>query len=219
MTTEAMHIYGPSFSNFVRSVMLVCEEKNTPYSVGFEVAGKAVEFKGEQHLKWHPFGKIPVLIENPSQQDKLTLPETASICRYLDADKALQPSNSKEYAHHDALCAVISIDIDKILVREYLMEFAFPKGEDNSVRFDVVNKLQAKVAATLTVIENILNKDNSLSAEQFSIADALLVPMLHYLSCLPAEYSLIADFPNIKQYLAKLMIRPSCQKVLIAKKL
>ncbi len=65
----------------------------------------------------------------------------------------------------------------------------------------------------------MLNKGNSLSAEQLSIADALLVPMLHYLSCLPAEYSLIADYPNIKQYLAKLMTRPSCQKVLIAKKL
>ncbi len=219
MTTEATHIYGPSFSNFVRTVMLICEEKNIPYTVGFEVAGKDIPFKGEQHLKWHPFGKIPVLIENKPQADIFTLPESASICRYLDSDRRLQPSNSLEYAHHDALCALISIDIDKVLVREYLLEFAFPKGENKSVRFDIVNKVQPKATATLAMIEEMLDEVNSLTAEQFTIADALLTPILHYISCLPAGYNLIGDYPKIKQYLAKLMTRASCQKVLTAKKL
>jgi glutathione S-transferase len=219
MTKESIHIYGPTFSNFVRTVMLVCEEIHLSYSVGFEVNGDNVAFKGEQHLKWHPFGKIPVLLENQSQQPELILPETASICRYLDTNKALQPSNNLEYARHDALCALISIDIDKILVREYLLEFAFPKGEDKSVRFDVVNKVQPKAVATLAIIEKMLNEDNALSAEQFTIADALLVPMLHYISCLPAGYNLLPDFPKLEQYLAKLMTRESCKKVLLAKKL
>jgi len=217
MTTETIHIYGPSFSNFVRTVMLVCEEKNIPHSVGFEVAGKNIPFKGEQHLNWHPFGKIPVLIENKSQEDVFILPETASICRYLDTDKTLQPSNSLEYARHDALCALISIDIDKVLVREYLLEFAFPKGENNSIRFDVVNEIQPKAAATLAIIEKMLNEENSLSAEQFTIADALLVPILHYLSGLPTGYNLLPDYPKAEQYLAKLMARPSCKNILLAK--
>ncbi len=216
---DNIHIYGPSFSNFVRTVMLVCEEKNITHNVGFEVAGKEVAFKGEQHLKWHPFGKIPVLIEAKEKEDELVLPETASICRYLDADNTLQPSNSFEHARHDALCALISIDIDKVLVREYLMEFAFPKGENKSVRFDVVDNLKAKVSATLAIIEKMLNEENSLSAEQFTIADALLVPMLHYLSGLPSGYNLLPDYPKVEQYLAKLMVRPSCQKVLVAKEL
>jgi len=219
MTTEAIHIYGPSFSNFVRSVMLVCEEKNISHSVGFEVAGKNIPFKGGQHLKWHPFGKIPVLIENELQGNVFTLPETASICRYLDSDKTLQPSNRLEHARHDALCALISIDIDKVLLREYLLEFAFPKGENNSVRFDVVAKVQPKVAATLAVIEKRVNEDSALSSEQFTIADALLAPMLHYISCLPAGYNVLPDYPALEQYLAKLMTRASCQKVLVAKKL
>ena len=219
MTTEAIHIYGPSFSTFVRTVMLVCEEKKISHSVGFEVAGTTIPSKSEQHLKWHPFGKLPVLLENKTQQPELILPETSSICRYLDADKTLQPSDSLDYARHDALCALISIDIDKILVREYLLEFAFPKGEDNSVRVNVVSKIQPKVAATLALIEKMLNEDNSLSAEQFTIADALLAPMLHYLSCLPAGYNLIPDYPNVKQYLAKLMTRESCKKVLLSKRL
>jgi len=216
---EAIHIYGPTFSNFVRTVMLACEEKEINYSVGFEVNGNNVDFKGEQHLKWHPFGKIPVLLENNPQQTQFVLPETASICRYLDNDKQLQPSDGLAYAQHDALCAHITIDIDKVLVREYLLEFAFPKGENNSVRFDVIAKVQPKVATTLATIEKILNEDNALSSEQFTIADALLAPMLHYISCLPAGYNVLPDYPALEQYLAKLMTRASCQKVLIAKKL
>ena len=214
MTAETIHIYGPSFSNFVRTVMLVCEEKKLAYSVGFEVAGKEVAFKSEQHLGLHPFGKIPVLLDKG-----LVLPETASICRYLDADKTLQPDNSLAFARHDALCALISIDIDKILVREYLLEFAFPKGENNSVRFDVVKEVQPKVATTLAIIEKMLDEENSLSSEQFTIADALLAPILHYISCLPAGFNLLTDFPKVEQYLADLMTRPSCQKVLLAKNL
>ncbi len=167
----------------------------------------------------HPFGKIPVLIENKPKQPELVLPETASICRYLDSDKQLQPTSSIGYAHHDALCALILIDIDKVLVREYLLEFAFPKGENNNVRLEVVNDIKPKVVATLIIIEKMLNEENALSAEQFTLADALLAPMLHYISCLPAGFNLITNYPKVEQYLADLMTRPSCQKVLLAKKL
>ena len=218
MTIKPVHIYGPTFSNFVRTIMLVCEEKQIAYTVGFEIDGSEVTFKGEQHLNWHPFGKIPVLLES-KPETKLALVETASICRYLDPDKQLQPSNSQSYAKHDALCALISIDIDKVLVREYLLEFAFPKGENKTIRFNVVKEVQSKATATLGIIEKMLNEDTALSSQEFTIADALLAPMLHYISNLPAGFNLIADFPKVEQYLADLMTRPSCQKVLIAKKL
>ncbi len=218
MTAKPVHIYGPIFSNFVRTVMLVCEEKQRTYTIGFEVDGTEVPFKGEEHLSWHPFGKIPVLLTN-QEHLQLAIPETASICRYLDTDKTLQPNNSFEHAQHDALCALISIDIDRVLVREYLLEFAFPKGEGNNVRFDIVKEAQPKVAAMLAIIEKMLGEENALSAPEFSIADALLAPMLHYISCLPAGFNLLVDFPKVEQYLAVLMTRASCQKILLSKKL
>ncbi|KGJ97490.1 glutathione S-transferase family protein [Colwellia psychrerythraea] len=218
MIANPVHIYGPSFSNFVRTVMLICEEKQLTYTVGFEVAGHEIPFKGEKHLNWHPFGKVPVLLVT-QQAAELAIPETASICRYLDGNNDLQPSNNLEYVLHDALCALISIDIDKVLVREYLLEFAFPKGKDNSVRFDVVKSVQAKVATTLAIIEKKLAEKNALTCKQFTIADALLAPMLHYISCLPAGYNLLTDYPKIEKYLADLMTRSSCKKVLTSNRL
>ena len=139
--------------------------------------------------------------------------------KITSTDKQLQPNQSQDYARHDALCALISIDVDRVLVREYLLEFAFPKGENNTVRFDVVKEVQPKAAATLAIIEQMLNEKTALSSQEFTIADALLAPMLHYISCLPAGFNLITDYPKVEKYLADLMTRPSCQKVLITKKL
>ena len=147
MSNKPVHIYGPSFSNFVRTVMLVCEEKKISYTVGYEVNGTEIASKSDEHLNLHPFGKLPALIT-----DDLILPETASICRYLDmhfnehSEIQLQPKNPEEKAYHDSLCAIISIDIDKALMRDYLLEFAFPKGEDGNIRFEKVKKYQPQVA-------------------------------------------------------------------------
>jgi len=220
MQKKTVQIYGPSFSNFVRTVMLVCEEKQILYSVGFEVNGSEVNYKSEEHFNLHPFGKLPVLIDG-----ELTLPETASICRYLDANfnentkTQLQPSNPVDKARHDALCATISIDIDKVLIRDYLLEFAFPKGENGQVRLEKVTQAQPQVAKTLNVIAGLLESHQEmLTGKDLTIADALLAPMLAYLSGLPAGFNLLPDYPTVEDYLAKLMKNTSCQKILLAKK-
>jgi glutathione S-transferase len=209
MTTRHVHIYGASFSNFVRSVMLVCENNSINYTTGFELAGKEAPFKGEQHFLLHPFGKFPVLLEGD-----LALPETATICRYLDPDKKLQPINLPEVAMHDAFCALISIDIDKALVRDYLIEFAFPKGENNAVRLDIVKSAIPKASKALKVIAEQLEKTGVIGGEQLTIADMLLAPMLAYLSSLPQDFNLLPNYPTVAAYLTKLMGHPSCQKVL-----
>ena len=218
MSNKPVHIYGPSFSNFVRSVMLICEEKKIDYTLGFEINGKEIAFKSEQHFNLHPFGKLPILLDG-----ELVLPETASICRYLDAkftdsNVQLQPSNSASIARHDALCAIISIDIDKALVRDYLLEFAFPKGENGNVRIEKITQAQPQVAKALGIVSNLIsNNKDMIATEDFSIADALLAPMLAYLSGLPQGYNLLPDYPIVEQYLVQLMTRSSCQKVLLAK--
>jgi glutathione S-transferase len=214
MTTRQVHIYGPSFSNFVRSVMLVCEENQINYTVGFEIDGKEVAFKSEQHFELHPFGKIPVLIEDNLLENRLVLPETASICRYLDQNKNLQPTDVLEEAKHDAFCALVSINIDKALIRDYLIEFAFPKGENNQVRLDVAKKAIPQVVTALEVITKQLEKPGVIGGEQMTIADILLAPMLAYLSGLAEGFNLLPNYPSVQVYLDKLMTHESCQKIL-----
>ena len=208
-----VQIYGPSFSNFVRTLMLLCEEHNIIYSTGFELDEEKIEFKGEKHFALHPFAKLPVL-----KHGDFILPETASIARYLLKTfvKTGNDTSIEQEAKIDAFSALASLYIDKAIVRDYILEFAFPKGEQGEVRLSVAKEAQSQVNEALSVISQTLADDNILNGKQLTIADMLLAPMLHYLSCLPKEFNLLPQHPKVEQYLTSLMARASCQKVLVA---
>lgn len=206
-----IHIFGPQFSTFVRSVQLCCEEKGIAYTVGTQVNGEQIAFKGEQHFNWNPFGKVPVLLHGDRH-----LIETASICRYLDAafdGPALQPDDPWLRAQVDQWAATLSLYIDQILVRDYLLEFAFPKGEDGTVRMDRVREAEPEVKHTLALLETQLGNSRYLVTDSFTIADAIAAPMLDYIFNLPAAEALTAQTPLLKTYLQRLRQRPSGNRV------
>jgi len=209
-----VHIYGEKMSNFVRTVMIVCEYKSIPFTYGFSIKDKAVAFKSEQHMELHPYGKIPVLLD----QD-FSLAETSSICRYLDnnfAGPKVQFEQAKQAAYHDAFCAIASIDIDKAILRDFLVEFAFPKGENGTVRMDVVKAAIPNVHNALSVIGKELASNNQvINGDQLSIADALLAPMLQYINTVTRDFNLLTEHPEVEAYLEKLMDFDCCKKVLL----
>lgn len=211
---HSLQIYGPSFSNFVRTVMLICEENNVAYSTGFEFDGNTVEFKSKQHQALHPYCKLPIV-----KHGDFTLSETASICRYIQTTFSSNTTDCsiEKTATIDAFSAIVSIYIDKAIIRDYVIEFAFPKGENGEVRLDVAKEAQPAVRQALTAIDNELCLGNILNGSNLTIADALLAPMLHYISTLPVGFNLLSEFPQVNEYLINLMTRPSCSKVLIAK--
>ena len=211
-TTNKVHIYGPDFSTFVRSVMLICEELGVAYTTGFSANGKAIEFKSDDHFKLHPYGKLPILLH-----DELVLPETTSICRYLQdnfSDTKTHWTSAQLAAEHDAFCAIIALYIDKAIVRDYLLEFVFPKGENKQVRMDVVQSNRSALQRALEIIEVEINRGKLLGTDKFTIADALVMPMLQYLTTLPAEVNCLEGFNAIKNYVERSMQRASCKKVL-----
>ncbi|WP_027856807.1 glutathione S-transferase family protein [Marinobacterium jannaschii] len=212
--TRSVHIFGPQFSSFVRSVQLCCEEKGISYSLGLEVGGKEIGFKSEEHFALHPFGKIPVLIDG----DRV-LCETASICRYLDTEfdgPALQPEAPEQRALVDQWCALLSIYVDKALVRDYLLEFAFPKGEGGTVRMDKVAEAQPAVLEALTLVAGQLDSKAYLMGNQLTLADLIIAPQLDYIAALPHGAELIAPDSALAAYVERLSQRESGQKVLKA---
>ncbi len=208
-----VHILGPQFSTFVRSVMLCCEEQGVSYSHGYTIDGREIESKGEEHLKLHPFGKLPVLIHGERK-----LYETAVICRYLDAEfdgPALQPVGTYARALVDQWSAVISLYIDQAIVRQYLLEFAFPKGENGKVRRDKVAEAQPFVIKMLQMLEAKLGSATFLCGDNYTIADALVSPMLDYLANLPHAAKLLEPYSGITGYIERMRKRESGLKVLM----
>ncbi|MFC0336280.1 glutathione S-transferase [Kushneria avicenniae] len=208
-----IHIFGPQFITFVRSVQLCCEEKGIPYTVGTCVSGEDIAFRGTQHLEWHPFGKAPVLLHGERH-----LYETATICRYLDAmfeGPALQPEDPWQRAQVDQWAATLSLYIDQVLVRDYLLEFAFPKGEGDTVRMERIKEVEPEVKRMLALLEAQLEGSEYLVTDAFTIADAIAAPMIDYVFNLPVAASMTAEAPLLKAYLQRLRERRSAKGVLI----
>ena len=83
-------IYGHPASPFLRSVCLALEEKGAPYRIAAFGPGG---MRSEDHLKMHPFGRVPVI-----DHGAYRLYETQAILRYIDAvfpRPALQPADPK----------------------------------------------------------------------------------------------------------------------------
>ena len=207
-----VQILGPAFSTFVRSVMLCCEEKGISYETKFEINGEPLTLNSEARQHYHPFGKIPALLHNDR-----TVFETASICRYIDATfdgPALQPEDSYGRTQVDQWSRAISQYVDQAIVRRYLLEFAFPTGPDGQIRLDKVAEAEPEVIDRLALLEKLIGDHAFICGDQYSYADAILTPMLDYLSGTPNAATLLPEDSPLSRYIQRMQARPSGQKVL-----
>jgi len=220
--SDPVHIFGLPFSTFVRSVMLCCEEisreqnsneeSKLKYTVGLSMGDKTIELKSADHFDLQPFGKYPVLIDG-----SIKIFETASICRYLDekfGGTLLQSTELNEKTMIDQWSAAIASYVDKTLVRDYLLEFAFPRGKEGRIRMEVIADVEPQVINILEKLELLLADKAFICSKQYSIADALLIPILDYLFFLPVSDKLFNSTPELKSYIQRMQKRPSSIKVL-----
>lgn len=208
---NSVYIFAPTFSSFARSVMLCCEEKGIPYQCGMAPEGVDIGFKSPEHFNIHPYGKVPALLHKGA-----VLFETATICRYLDAcfdGPSLQPSGPIAQAQVDQSCAEIALYIDDALLRGIVLEYAFAKGPNGSVRVEQVEERLPAARSALLRIGELLGDNPFICGQHYSIADALLTPILDYVAKLPIGSELI-ETGTVNDYLERMRNRPSAQRVL-----
>ena len=206
-----LHIVGVQFSTFVRSVQFCCEEIGLEYTLGSRLGEEEYPLRSEILSKLHPFCKVPVLVMN----DKV-LYEAQSICRFLDGQynqSRLQPDNSWQKAQVDQWCAAVSDYVYRAVVKNYLLEYLFPKGDGNTVRRDVVVAAMPEVLAIVQILEKQLGEREFLVCDQFSLADIMLTPILHYLITAPDNQDLIRRDSALRNYVQRIMARPAAEKV------
>ncbi|GGO72778.1 glutathione S-transferase family protein [Bowmanella pacifica] len=214
---QKVHIYSVPFSSFGRVAQLVCEEKQIPYSMGTTVAGHEVPFKGEQHLAWHPYGKMPVLLSG----DKV-LCESSSIIRYLDNQfpgPKLQPQDPWLAAKLDERVLLLANYINHALIRDYMLELVFPKGPEGTPRLDVIEMNKPAALDALALVEKWLSEEGGyLFGSEFSLADAMALPSLYYATQLKTPFALVSEDCAVYQYVMRMKAtHPSCAKVLVPK--
>lgn len=207
----SLHILGPEFSTFVRSVRLYCEEKNLAYSHGMTFEGELVGWRGDLHYTYHPFAKFPVLFHG-----RRYISETSTILRYLDAVFPSKKNTSFDLTLQteiDQWCNALSTSVDQAVVRNYLLLVAGPNSSppvDDSTRAVA----ETGVKSILATLSKKLDAKLYLCGNSYTAADALLTPMLDYLASLDCSVGWFDPWPKLHTYLERMRSRQSGQLVL-----
>lgn len=197
-------IYGPAYSNYVRSVLLCCEEAGIPY-----------ELESPSELSpQHPFRKVPVL-----DDDGFIVFETAAICRYLDrrAEASfLSPTDIKQLAWMDQWISAANCYFDPVFIRRFILELYMPRGKNGQVDDRKINNVLPEVERNLKIANTALHTEPYFSGEKPGIADYLIMPMIDYLYRSGRIDSMLEKMTRIAEYYSLMKQRPSCEKVLVA---
>ncbi|WP_420554116.1 glutathione S-transferase family protein [Neptuniibacter marinus] len=200
--TAPIKIYGPSFSTFVRSVMMACEFKGLAYEVTIEVNGEEVGFHTAGHKAIHPYTKFPVLL---TEQGPIA--ETVAILHYLEnayGGTPLYPTDAFAQAQVEQWSGISGIYVDFYIVRKVLVEFIFPKGENGSVRMDKVEAALPKVESALAIVAEQLAEQPYLCGDDLTAADLILIPIIDYIEKADVGKPRVAEHANLLAYINRI---------------
>jgi len=200
-------LYGHPFSVYTRSARLALEEKGVPYTL--EVLGPAV-MKSPEHLAAHPFGKIPYL-----QHDGAWIYETLAILDYVDGvwgGPPLRPADPKAAARMSQIVQVVH-------------NYVVPAWGGGIIRHRLIGPLlrgtlpdEAAIAAALPqaihcagVLDGLVGETAYLAADHPSLADLMLAPLCYSVSQTPEAASVLAPFPRLSGWWARMAQRSSVE--------
>lgn len=192
-------------SPFGRSVLATLVEKNAAFRF---VAVEPRSIKSQPYLSMHPFGRVPVL-----EHDGFRLYETQAILRYLDRvlpAPALTPTDPQDAARMDQLLGICdwylhqgvgNVIAFQRIVRPRIM--GMPADEA------AIAEAVPRAHIVFGELSRLLGGNSYLVGAQVSLADILLASHMEFMSQTPEWAQLIADRPNLPDWLARMTARES----------
>ena len=200
-------VYGVPGSPYLRSALLALHEKGAPYRLA--VLGRDIEARSEDHLRRHPFGRVPIL-----EHGDFRLYETQAIVRYLDAvlpGPALQPQEPCTAARMNQIAGIVdwyvfpAISVG-ITAERFLSQRFWNRGPDEANIAQAVPRAQV----CLRELGRLLGSSEFLTGESLSIADLMLAPQLLFFRGTPEAEQLMRG-TSLDAWLKRMQARPSIQ--------
>ena len=200
-------VYGVPGSPYLRSALLALHEKGAPYRLA--VVGRDIEARSEDHLRRHPFGRVPIL-----EHGDFRLYETQAIVRYLDAvlpGPALQPQEPCAAARMNQIAGIVdwyvfpAISVG-ITAERFLSQRFWNRGPDEANIAQAVPRAQV----CLRELERLLGSSEFLTGDSLSIADLMLAPQLLFFRGTPEAEQLMRG-TSLDAWLKRMQARPSIQ--------
>lgn len=200
------HIHGINFSFNTTKVIYVAEELGIDYTyTNIDLA--TGENKTPEHLKRHPFGKLPTL-----DHDGQYLFESGAICRYLASveNSSLYPIND-----HYQRCLIDQwIDFFSIHLGRWLGTLFFERVLRESIgmgkpKEDLIEESLEFIEQQMEMVNQHLAKNKWLTGSHLSIAD--LFAFAYVETAEKSQFSL-DPYPIVKKWFEEIQGRDSIHK-------
>jgi glutathione S-transferase len=200
-----INLYGIAGSPFVRSVEVALKEKGLDYHFHAIAPG---EHKGEEHLKRHPFGRVPAF-----DHDGFALYETQAIIRYLDErfpHPPLTPGDAERRARMNQIIGIIDW--------YFFPKAAAPIGFNRIIGPKLLGIAGDEAAVTEAMpmartcfaeFERLLGDKPYFTGNSVSIADIMLAAQLDLFGECEEGRELIDGTANLRPWLQRMLERPS----------
>lgn len=195
-----LEIMGVPFSNYVRSIRMLCEEKSVAYKLTPSLP-QSPEVKAI-----HPAGQIPVM-----RHGDIALFESKAIATYIDhtfPGPKFILEDTLGLAQVEQWVSYGNVKVDRWIMREFVVPSVFfdkTKGPDT-----------ARIAAALPEVDKCCKaldaavaRTGHLVGSELTYADMNVIPMLSTLLSFPAGKEIVAKYSSLSDYVARLTDRPS----------
>lgn len=187
-------VYGPAYSTYVRTTRMMLMEKGVEYDhVHVDMMGG--EHRGAEHLRRHPFGRLPAIEHNGFQ-----LYETNAIVHYIDdafPGKRIAPAGMHRRARDQQIVDVVNAYAYNRIITRLVLPYFFAdkeKGPD-----------MAAIAAAVPDVEHVLGAIQNLMTEpdpylvgrEIGFSDLFLAPIIHYLMMFPEGGRILPKLPRL----------------------
>lgn len=208
MTSTKPILYGAPYSVYVRAVRLAFAEKGIDYDL-VPVDIFAQEGVPPEHLKRHPFGRIPAF-----QHGDVALYESSAILQYVDEvfeGPALQPKAPADRAHMSQVISVLNNYVYKTLVWGLFV----PGVQLPNIGFDAdrdkINAVLPQAKTCVAALNDLVTDRGWLGTPALSLADLLAAPMLSLFMVTPQSKSMMLDNVALNAWWKQICERPSLQ--------
>lgn len=199
-------VYGAGYSVYVRAVRLTLAEKGVPYDL-VEVDIFAPSGVPSEHLRRHPFGRIPAF-----EHGGLSLYETGAITRYIDEafpGPALQPSDPISRAKMNQVISVLDNYAYRTLVWDIFVQRVLLPASGRPTDEARVTAALPKAQVCLQALDDLMEGGPWFIGTSLTLADLYAAPMLAYFRMAPEGASLLGEHVSLKAWCDRMAARPS----------
>jgi glutathione S-transferase len=154
----------------------------------------------------HPLGQIPAM-----RHDGFELFESMAIARYIDTvfdGPAMIPSEPQAAAVVDQWASFVQTSVDRLILRQYVVEYLFNKDADGNVVRTEIDKAIKRFPKMFGVLDAAVAQ-GCLGGNTFSLADCFLMPVLFAAQMFPEGKEALNGSANLKTYFVTHAKRPS----------